>query len=792
MQISQSDVVRVRGALWRVADLREFEDCRLLRLKGLEPSNSQVERQVLTPFDVPERLERRQIPTCTSRRRWRRACRGFIAAETPPGSLRCARDARIDLLPHQLVPALAVLSGLGVRVLLADDVGLGKTIQAGLLVAELRALGVVDRVLIVTPAGLRDQWAAELLGRFEIAAQVLDVRMLRHLTAAHPVGVNPWSTVPVAIASVDFVKRPEVLRAAFDCRWDVVIVDEAHGVAGDSDRHAAVSALAARASYVVLLTATPHSGDRRSFVSLCNLARGREDRLLVFRRSRQEVRSGGRRRIHRLHIRLRDSEMLMHDLLLRFSREVRRHHGGRTSRDCWLALSVLHKRALSSAHSLALSITRRLARLSSTASDEDSQQRLPWADATGELIDADEAPEWSPFLSLPDAARERRLLSALACAASEAARHESKIAAMARLLRRVREPAIVFTEYRDTLHYLDASLRLPAALLHGGMASDERRSSLARFARGEVPLLLATDAAGLGLNLQSSCRLVVNLELPWNPSRLEQRIGRVDRIGQRKTVHVVHLVARRTAEATILQRLMRRVAVARFDIGGANPLGTDEAHTLEHDGHAEDRSALFEGADAQDSPLIQIPALNREAELEVIRIAQARRFARAGDANAAGRVQGAGPLIATTRQWRTRAALGGRSLLVWLVVAEDAAGRHVGSTMVAALAGSWRDFGQGNMDMIEQAAQPWRQRLAAVHEAFLTMCLARERDIEPEPVANAVSQPGLFDRRSERTRFGFAVARELDRRDRQARIAALGRARSIFFLPPQLILVLTP
>ena len=95
--------------------------------------------------------------------------------------------------------------------------------------------------------------------------------MLRRLATTLPIGVNPWSTLAVADASVDYVKRPEVLPAVAACSWDIVVVDEAHGVAGDSDRHAAVHALASRASYVLLLTATPHSGDRRAFEALCGL-----------------------------------------------------------------------------------------------------------------------------------------------------------------------------------------------------------------------------------------------------------------------------------------------------------------------------------------------------------------------------------------------------------------------------------------------------------------------------------------------------------------------------------------
>ena len=121
----------------------------------------------------------------------------------------------------------------------------------------------------------------------------------------------------------------------------------------------------------------------------------------------------------------------------------------------------------------------------------------------------------------------------------------------------------MFTEYRDTLVRIRAALAQPAALLHGGLTRSERLAALADFSSGRCRILLATDAAGEGLNLQDGCRLVVNLELPWNPMRLEQRIGRVDRIGQRRTVHAVHLIGARTGETRILTRLQARIAKAR-------------------------------------------------------------------------------------------------------------------------------------------------------------------------------------------------------------------------------------
>jgi len=130
----------------------------------------------------------------------------------------------------------------------------------------------------------------------------------------------------------------------------------------------------------------------------------------------------------------------------------------------------------------------------------------------------------------------------------------------------------VFTEYRDTLQHVRQALDRPALVLHGGLTRDERSAVLAAFGRDPCGLLLTTDAAAEGLNLHHHCRLVVNLELPWNPMRIEQRIGRVDRIGQRRTVHAFHLVAAGTGEIRLLAHLRARVARAKADLGAPDPL----------------------------------------------------------------------------------------------------------------------------------------------------------------------------------------------------------------------------
>src|SRR4029453_18231513 len=237
----------VRGARWRVLDIRAHEDCELVTLSGVSPPYIGVERRFLAPFDVIEPIGRRSRPRVVGAARGRTPCRHVLADNRPPGGLEAALHARIDLLPHQLEPALAILRGLGSRVLLAAGVGLGKTIQAGLVCAELLVRGAIDRVLVLTPAGLRGQWRDELLKRFSIRATTVDASALRTATATLPVGLNPWSTQTIAIASIDYVKRPEVLPAVAACSWDLVIVDEAHGVGGGSARTAPRKCLPAAA-----------------------------------------------------------------------------------------------------------------------------------------------------------------------------------------------------------------------------------------------------------------------------------------------------------------------------------------------------------------------------------------------------------------------------------------------------------------------------------------------------------------------------------------------------------------
>ncbi|MBE3134676.1 MAG: DEAD/DEAH box helicase, partial [Acidobacteria bacterium] len=248
-----------------------YDGCVALHLGGIGAHNAGVRRVVLHPFDRLEPVDRRRRMTPVTRDLWLRALEAVAAASVPWGSLRAAAGAHIDLLPYQFAPALALVRGLASRVLIADAVGLGKTIQAALVIAELKARDESARALVVTPAGLREQWIQELDRRFSIPALIIDALQLRRATASLPADVNPWETAPVVVTSLDFVRLPEVSRALDATVWDLVVVDEAHMIATARERRLAIDGLGARARWVVLLTATPHAGDESGFASLCGI-----------------------------------------------------------------------------------------------------------------------------------------------------------------------------------------------------------------------------------------------------------------------------------------------------------------------------------------------------------------------------------------------------------------------------------------------------------------------------------------------------------------------------------------
>lgn len=558
MPFAAGDRVTVRGERWIVEEATAFAVATVLSLTRADEQGTGRRCRLLTPYDRPQATPHHARIRALTPRRWMHHLHGQIAASRGCRELRAPVRAAIDILPFQLEPVLALVRGDASRFLLADEVGLGKTIQAGLMLAELLERGCCERALIVTPAGLRAQWADELLQHFNLRTFVIDAASLSSRISTLPFAVNPWTVETVAITSIDFLKQAEVRRGLMTESWDALIVDEAHHATAASLRYEALDELARRARHVVLLTATPHAGDDDAYRALCAIGRiEKDDRLLLFRRTRAMPGVPRSRRAHLLPVRLTAPCLEMHRLLDAYLADLWSIARTAGNRDVQLIAMVLAKRAFSSARSLAISLERRLAALCGAADTTPLQTWLP----LGREDDAsDEPPPMiAPAFDRVDA--ERAALQRLIKATWLAAHDEPKMCALNRLLRRVREPVIVFTEYRDTLHTLagviDGARRI--ATLHGGQTPQERRVSVHAFTTGDADVMIATDAGSEGLNLQRHCRLIVNLELPWNPIRLEQRIGRVDRIGQTRTVHAINLLAHGTPERTVLASLLRRI-----------------------------------------------------------------------------------------------------------------------------------------------------------------------------------------------------------------------------------------
>jgi hypothetical protein len=501
---------------------------------------------------------------------------------------------------------------------------------------------------------------------------------------------------------------------------------------------------------------------------LCGLG-SQNDRLLVFRRPRRTLVSTGARRLHRLHIRSTAAERQMLARLAAFGKAVRAEHAN-GSRDVWIALALLHKRAHSSAHALRLSVMRRLDRLAGVTSHA-AQLLLP-LDETGETND-DEPPEWPAALGLANPGDERRLLKSIVEAASLAEAAESKTRAICRLLRRVRERVIVFTEYRDTLSWLARQLSEPCLMLHGGLSRSERRVVLDSFLEGTTRVLLATDAAAEGLNLHQVCRVVVNLELPWNPMRLEQRIGRVDRIGQRRTVHAFHLVGADTREMQLLDDLRARIAHAQADIGAPNPLG--------------------DALDSEPQATIRSDAVDVAPEMR--RLALARVLL--SDALMSDDGNDTRPLIATARNRKTRARLAGRTLSLWECVLSD--GREQAFASLAL--GAWTSANPSGPDQqawcgdaVSAASRAWESAANASALAFAAVGRRRAAAIASaiENERLSLHQPGLFDRRAD---FAHAAlhAAQVDALASQAeRQDVFRQCANVAVSPPRLRLVLVP
>jgi hypothetical protein len=441
------------------------------------------------------------------------------------------------------------------------------------------------------------------------------------------------------------------------------------------------------------------------------------------------------------------------DALITFEGALLRAAGSACRDAALLLLTVFRKRALSTMTALSRTIDRRLVWLGGMEDDE-----IDWVQPSfGFEHDADDvADDERDALTGRtgmNAGHERAWLRRLRSLVDVAARHDRKIAHITSLLARTDEPAIVFTEFRDSLEALERRLGgvRSVAILHGGQPPQDRHRQLDRFLDGAASVLLATDVAGQGLNLHARARWVISLELPWNPARLEQRIGRVDRLGQSRAVHATLLVARHEAEAGLLARLARRTLAARQSVGE----GLLDA--VDPDKSAVARALIERDAVDPCAPPARVPicrTFRRPAAVMARRIDRCRALAHRWRAPASGESR-PGWTYCDRVHRLSRVASG--SGLVFSVPILDRTGfvleRHIVMVSVAQLRRTMPGFEQ-IVDAARAGAahslQARARRLQHIGQSRQALDATFDRVLADE-IRNewvpAEAQPGLFDRR---------------------------------------------
>ncbi|MCW2277428.1 DEAD/DEAH box helicase [Heliophilum fasciatum] len=450
--------------------------------------------------------------------------------------LQCLNQLNFQPLPHQIVAAQKALDQMGGRALLADEVGLGKTIEAGLVIKELSLRKNPLKVLILTPANLTGQWASEMRNRFDMGCWVNKREY-------------GWQWHPFVVASLDLAKRDPHASIISTIAYDIIVIDEAHRLKNpQSTNYRFVQGL--NTQNLLLLTATPLQNKMQELYHLIELLRPgyfgpyAQFQAAFMRNPRepqqpaelQQVLSGIMIRHHRNECQIQLPPRHVHLLPLQLTEPERQLYNQ--------VVNYLHNeyQERQKAHKSVLGLLTLLREVCSSSF------------AALGTIESMELHELIPL--------------------ARSIRQNAKALVVTEFLRQNQEKVIIFTEYAQTMDYLAMHLQaqgIPVLVYHGGMGRWTRAMTQHQFAQPGYPVLIATESGGEGINLQF-CNQVINYDLPWNPMRLEQRIGRIHRLGQTRDVHVYNLSTCGTIEAHMLDLLAEKIQMFTQTIGSIERL----------------------------------------------------------------------------------------------------------------------------------------------------------------------------------------------------------------------------
>lgn len=532
-----------------------------------------------------------------------------IKNETAGGFLSSLASGIIPL-PHQLHVLNRAMETNNIRYILADEVGLGKTIEAGMIIRELKSRGLVSRILVVCPTGLVTQWASEMQEKFHEKFQVIlpsDYDTIRRLTDNDDV----YGQFDQVISPMDSIKpiekhagwseekvekyNEERIYSIINSGWDLIIIDEAHRVAGSSGevaRYKLGNLLAQASPYLLLLSATPHNGKTEPFLRLIRLldadafpnaksiVREQVAPFLIRTEKREAIDNNGNllfknRITHLVTISWDERNNLQRELYEMVSSYVAKTYNkalrNRKKNMCLIFLLIIMQRMVtSSTAAIRQSLERRLNVLleQRTCVGDLREEDLDELNIEDGVEDALEAISLDMELEI----EELKQIISLAKQAqfqNQDAKVEPLLNEIDAILSEDRtQKIIIFTEFVATQTYLQELLvnrGYTVTILNGGMSIDERNAAMQEF-KTSTSIFISTDAGGEGLNLQFA-NIIINYDLPWNPMKIEQRCGRVDRIGQQRDVHIYNFIVGETVENRVREVLEEKLSVILKEMG---------------------------------------------------------------------------------------------------------------------------------------------------------------------------------------------------------------------------------